>query len=430
MNIPTFFKQQITQIHKGGKIVLFRKMKYALHILLMLPLYIIAIPVVFVMRMVRPWLLVRLGGLNSCRIGHFAANTELYLCERDAGINKPIQYHFNLFYLAHKPICNHQLTTMWKRSLRIWPTWILAPIDFINKMIPGGTIHEVGRNTQNDRDVHNLLDRFPAHLLFTNEEEARGEDGLRNMGISTDAQFVCLIVRDSEYLNAHLSGADCNYHNFRDSNIEKYILAVEELADRDYFVIRMGVHVKDALKSNHPKVIDYATNGMRNDFMDIYLGAKCDFCISVGTGFDAIPLIFRRPVVYVNMVPLGYLFTFSNQFLGITKHHILVEERRELTLREIFYRKVGFSLQTSDFTSKGIELNENTSEEIRDVVIEMAERINGSWQPQEDDEILQKRFWEIFPIHAVRDTNGIQLHGQIRALFGANFLRNNIIWLK
>ena len=47
--------------------------------------------------------------------------------------------------------------------------------------------------------------------------------------------------------------------------------------------------------------------GQRSDFMDIYFGAKCHFFIGVGTGIDAIPDIFRRPILYVNVVPLEHM---------------------------------------------------------------------------------------------------------------------------
>lgn len=425
----TFIERQLLQIEQGGWAVLFRKMKRALQILPKLPLYILAVPVLLVLRLIRPWLLVRWGGLITTRIGHFVANTELYFCECDAGINVPKQRHVDLFYRG-STICNQQLATMWKRVLRIWPVWILAPISRVNRMIPSGGSHEIGDNTQGALDVHNLLDRFPPHLKFTPEEEARGAAGLSAMEIPPDAPFVCLIVRDSAYLDAHQPAVDWNYHNYRDSDIQNYVLAAEELSNRGYFVIRMGTKVKEAMKSAHPRVIDYATNGMRSDFMDIYLGAKCEFCISTGTGIDAIPEMFRRPIVYVNMIPLGYLHTFRKEFISLTKKHISKEEGRILTMREIFNHGVGFCLHTSDYASKGIELIENTPEEILDIVIEMAERLNGTWQPHEDDEALQRRFWEIFPTDAVDAYQGRPLHGEIRARFGAHFLRNNREFLR
>ena len=278
--------------------------------------------------------------------------------------------------------------------------------------------------------MHNLLDRFPPHLKFIPEEEARGEAGLRALGVANYAHFVCLIVRDSAYLDVTQPWRDWNYHNYRDCDIQNYIMAAEALAVRDYYVIRMGVKVRETMKSAHPRVIDYAINGMRSDFMDIYLGAKCEFCISTGLGFDSIPEMFRRPIVYVNFVPLGYLHTFRKEFISLTKKHVSKEEGRILTMSEIFKHDVGFCLKSSDYESKGIELIENTPEEIRDVVIEMAERLNGTWQPHEDDEDLQRRFWEIFPTDTVDSYQGRPMHGEIRARFGAHFLRNNREWLR
>jgi hypothetical protein len=58
----------------------------------------------FFIRTIRRFLLIRWGSLNSTRIGHFAANTELYFCEKDLGINVPKQktIDFFLFLLRKK----------------------------------------------------------------------------------------------------------------------------------------------------------------------------------------------------------------------------------------------------------------------------------------------------------------------------------------
>lgn len=432
MGAGAFIERQITQIQQGGCVVLFRKMKIALQILLKLSLFILAvpfaIPVVLVLRIIRPWLLVRWHGLNNERIGHLVADVEMYLCEREAGINVPKQRHVDIFYMGG-PVCNQQLAIMWKRVLRIWPSWILAPSCLVNRLIPRGAVHKIG-TTQVVADVHNLLDRFPPHLEFTPEEEAHGEAGLRTMGIPPGTPFVCLSVRDSAYLAAHLP-RDWSYHNYRDCDIQKYVLAAEELAERGYFVIRMGVVVKEAMKTTHPRIIDYVTNGTYDNFLDIYLGYKCAFCIGTGNGWDMVPSWgFRRPTLFTNVLPIGYVPSFSDKFIVTTKRHVLSGQHRELTVREIFEYGVGFCTATSDYESQGVELIENTPEEIRDVVIEMAERLNGTWQPHEDDEGLQRRFWEISTTNAMDAYRGGPWHGDIRARFGAHFLRNNRDWLK
>ena len=59
--------------------------------------------------------------------------------------------------------------------------------------------------------------------------------------ISTDRdKFVCLIVRDREYLEKTYPGRNWSYHNFRDTNVENYREAVIALVEKGYFVFRMG----------------------------------------------------------------------------------------------------------------------------------------------------------------------------------------------
>ena len=82
----------------------------------------------------------------------------------------------------------------------------------------------------------------------------------------------------------------------------------------------MGSLVEKKFKNNNKMIIDYANSPHKSDFLDVYLGANCSFCISTSTGFDAIPYVFRRPIAYVT-VPIKYFFTFSRNFLIIAKHH-------------------------------------------------------------------------------------------------------------
>jgi putative glycosyltransferase (TIGR04372 family) len=208
-------------------------------------------------------------------------------------------------------------------------------------------------------------------------------------------------------------------------------MAAEELVDRGYVVVRMGSLVTQSMGANDPRIIDYAVNGHHSEFMDIYLGSKCAFCVGTGTGWDLVPsILFRRPTLYTNLVPLGYVPSYSDKFMFTTKRHIAAGQGRELTLSEIFSRGVGFCLETSGYTSQGVDLIESTPEEIRDAVMEMIERLEGTWQSQEDDEELQRRFWSIFPAKTVDAYQGRPLHGEIRARFGTVYLRKNRGWLQ
>lgn len=429
------FKKHIQQIQKGGIVVVVKKLRSLFYLILQIPIYLISVPTVIIIRLIRPWFLIRWQELVSSRIGHFAANTELYCCERDAGINTPSQRYLDVFYLR-KYVCNRQLEKMWRRELTMLPRWLLFPLfivnRFISRFVSGGNYHEIG-NTNSDRDVYNLLDQSKPHINFTDDEEVEGKKMLTKFGISQDAKFVCLLVRDSGYLDRHKKYEYLkrwSYHSYRDGDIDKYVLAAEELARRGYYVFRMGAKVEKPIKSSNPKIIDYANSKIRSDFMDIYLGAKCRFCISTAAGFDEIPTIFRKPIAYTGHMPIAHINTHNKETLILTKHHINKRNQKELTVSEIFSSNVALCFSSADFELNGIKLEDNSPKEIRDLAIEMDERLNGNWNETEEDILLQKKFWLIFKKNIKNLNLKKPIHGKIKSKFGAKFLRENQNWIR
>jgi putative glycosyltransferase (TIGR04372 family) len=402
-----FFKRQLLEIYNGGLMALYRKL-----------FYIIGIPIVIIIRIISPFFVIRFGELISHRIGHFAGNTEIYLCENKAGINTPNKPFFDIFFLNDNLVCNSYMVKMWARVLNIWPSFIIKPIVKSNQILPGGGKHII-TISQYDRDIHNILDNSLSSLKFTLGEELNGIEKLKSFGLKKDDKFVCLLVRDAAYL------PELSYHSYRDCSIDNYILACEELTKRGYYVFRMGVKVANKISSSNPKIIDYATNGMRSEFMDIYLGAKCEFCVSTGSGWDCIPLIFRRPIVYTSILPIGYMETFRKLSLSITKHHIDIKSLEELSLSEIFARGVGFCMNSQDYEANDILLLENSPEEILDLIIEFDDRSKNIWKESETDILLQNKFWNIFPSNSLDNEKKNRLHGEIKAKFGSDFLRKN-----
>ena len=369
-------------------------------------------------------ILIRFFHIDGGRIGHFAGNPEVYLCEIDEGINRPAQWYVDLFYLIDKKNSNKQLLKMWQRVLHIWPKWILFPIQIINSKIPGGKLHVIGYNSNHDRDIQNLFDKHPKHIFFNETEKKRGMTYLKKMGLKKSDKIVCLQVRDSAFLSSKYPEKDWKYHNFRDSNIDDYILAAEELVKKGYIVIRMGAKVNKSISTNNPKIIDYATNGMRSDFMDVYLAWACEFILTTGSGWDSISMNnFRKPIVMTNFAPLGVLGTYHNNMICVLKKYYSLLEKRILNHSEIYENDIFFSLRQRNFDDKNISVINNTSKEIKDACNEMVERLNNSWSFLEDDEKLQNQFWYLY--QSKKKLNGWTFHGKIKARIGTLFLRDN-----
>ncbi len=414
--ISNFFNRQIEQITKGGLFALLQKLFY-------LFLLALALPFVIVIRLLRPLVLIRFGIVDSQRIGYFLSNIELYLCEQDAGMHRGRKLDF--FYFSKgklngqqlgkmwKAMCNEQLGKMIKRTVRVF--WFFRWVDRANHIFPGWKAHSI-TFPPGGRDIYNLLERFPMHVAFTAQEEKRGCQELKNLGILERTPFVCLIIREAAYLNALDPKSTYDHFEYMNVSIKNFINSTEELVSRGYKVVRMGAVVNGPLETKFAGIIDYACTA-RSEFLDIFLSAKCCFCFGSPTGIATVPMMFRRPLALTNFVPLEIVHTWSSNELFIPKKLWLKDEHRFLTFREMIKSGASRFLKEAQYTQLGLEIIENTPEENTGLAVEMDERLKGRWVTTKEDEELQQRFWEIFPKS--------ELHGEIKSRIGAEFLRQN-----
>ena len=330
-------------------------------------------------------------------------------------------------------IHNKQLAKMWKRKLNFLSGYILDPISRVNKLLPGWKKHTIEILYNKQREIDNLFEKCKS-IEFSKEEQIFGRNILKKFGLKDEDKFVCFAIRDGAYQLKKISARyrDWSYQDFRNYDIDRFLLAAEELTKRGYYVFRMGVVAEKPFKSKNPKIIDYANSSLRSDFMDIYLGANCSFCVATNYGFDALPNIFGRPIVMLGQ-PLGDLRTNNENFLLMTKHHIYKKEKRRLTLSEIFSFGLAFAYDSKIFQDKGVDLVDNTPQEIKDLAVEMAEYVESNKKLNNSDEELQKTFKELYSYNLKRfnlnKRESYALHGAIKSRFSTKFLRENRDWL-
>ena len=433
-----FILKQINDIKTFGILELFRKFYIFIKIIPKFIVGIIALLPCIIIRLLEPLILIRIEKIPCVNFGDFASFPALYYCKKKLKIDQPSKRYLDLLYFKPgEKVSNQQLKKMWKRKLNFFSGHILHPINITNKLIPGWRKHSIEiLSSKLEYDVDNLVEKYQP-INFTSEEESKGRQILQKFGLKEGDKFVCLAVRDSAYNPKKNSTerTDFAYHDFRNHNIENFILAAEELTKRGYYVFRMGVIVNQVLNSDNSKIIDYPNSGLRSDFMDVYLGAKCSFCISTGYGFDTIPYIFKRPLGIMSL-PVGDLRSHSDRFLLLTKNHFLKKEKRKLSLSEIFSHGLAFAYESSIFKKKGIELIDYTPEEIRDFAVEMYEIVESKKEFNFEDEQLQENFKRLFALN-IKNTNYYaqvekpyhKLQGQIRSRFSSKFLRENKDWL-
>jgi putative glycosyltransferase (TIGR04372 family) len=166
-----------------------------------------------------------------------------------------------------------------------------------------------------------------------------------------------------------------------------------------YTVFRMGAAVVEPLVSKHPRVIDYAANGMRTEFLDIFLGAYCSFCISTGSGWDSVPTIFHRPIMFVNYLPLFAHEAITLPIFLYLKFFSFDQYRSTFSISGAIEKGVATSHSSFRYADAGAEIRDLSSEELVEAVTEMAQRVEGTFVETPEQKEMQAKLKHILSTH-------------------------------
>ncbi len=376
---------------------------------------------------IKPFKPVKLCIIPVHRISLFAGTTDLLLCRRQLE-NRQKRKILYVGITAKKPAkqqkpANQQLLKMFKRKFFITQSTLAYKI-FRNPILGKSVFCTKPLWQSNEYYEWNNTER---NLSFTESEEEQGKKLLNKMGIDDNSWFVCFHSRDPAYIMNEKwyarpdISADRGYADYRNSDVKNYLEAAKYIAALGRFAVRMGYIVAEKLPDlNNPRIIDYASYH-RTDFGDIYLLAKCKFFLGSSAGLGLVPTIFHVPVAFANYIPLE-VTPFRKGDLFIPKKLWSIEKKRFSTFREILESGAGLFAITAQYQQAGLEVVENTAEEILDLAKEMNERLEGKFEYTEEDEELQNRFHSLFQPHHI-------CYGT-PARIGAKFLRQNKELLK
>jgi len=397
-----------------------RKLRKILVAIMWLPIIIILSPIILIIRLIKPIIWIRFGYFWAERIGHFVFDVEYFLTEKTLDLNS--QKTFDLFFYDGKP-ANEYFGGLVKRHMKI-TSWC-KPLFITNRLIPGGSKHTLlpAIRRIDSRDKKLLFKAIEPQISFNHEENISGWEYFKMIGLKREDKFICLISRDSVYLSKYFKELDYSEHDYRDTNIEAYKETALALTEEGYWVFRMGKAVRNTFNVSHPRVIDYANSDDCSDFLDIWLMANCCFCISNGTGLDEVCRAFRRPIVYVNYLPLNVFVSYDN-CITVPKRLIWKHNNRVLNLTEQLDNSYNL---TKQYEEAEIEIKDLTGLEIKNVALEMNDRLNNEWLETKNDIALQRKFWRKVKSHKDFKRYHTEIHPNAR--IGSDFLNNNPEWL-
>lgn len=287
--------------------------------------------------------------------------------------------------------------------------YVLSHTNFFTRLfrLTRSNCHHYIKDTSNEskllfcrfsmNDIHTVLqvDRLETSAFpFKKEEDIRGKAVLAQMGLLPHT-YICVHDRSTEYkdavtqTNSHTrpSWGEANravaFDNTRNSRFDNLMPAIESLSKLAISAVRVGANPTAAVRSEH--VLDYASKReLYDDFTDLALIRFCKFFVGPNSGIWLLARSFDKPVCMINVFPWPWInVPMGENSLVIPKKYWHIKDQRFLTIHEMidmerqFYWKKFY--RDDFFEHLGVEMIENSADEVYGAVTEMNSRIDGNW---------------------------------------------------
>ena len=231
-------------------------------------------------------------------------------------------------------------------------------------------------------------------LAFTDAEQQKGSELQQHLLSDPAKPFVCIALPEKSYYERKMekehpvSKSVDLYSNF--PSWESYFPCIKSLSGSGLDVIRMGQSVDNAIDPSSCKIVDYASTS-RSEFGDIWLLGNCKFVIAGGgTGVYWPASTFNKPVIKTDSYEL-FNTTYGKNDLQIPQLAWSRSEKNFKLFSWLIKQGQGWA-QNRSLIDGEIEIIKNTAEEINEVVLEMNQRLDGTWIETAEDIELQNRF--------------------------------------
>ena len=296
----------------------------------------------------------------------------------------------------------------------VWSNWNSS-----ERMIP-----HVNRSSCRGRDERNLLDKYESRLRLLPVEVEDVYNALEELGVRRDQRIALLHVRDTAY-DQLVGLPKSNFDVYRNANPVNFQLAVDELNNRGFAVVAIGN--QGSWSRDLCDVVDYSGSSYRSELRDVSIGAVASLYLGSEAAPSNIATIFRKPQLITNNVRIAELLTSTQLKIHVLKEHRL--RGRILTQSEIWNNGLADYEHDSDIAATGLELVENSPEEIYAGLLDLLMILNseGHYLVAKSNSV-QKRFWRIFA-SAIHDNPELSArHGELRALVAPSFLQRRAEW--
>ena len=376
--------------------------------------------------LLRPFIKIKFGYIITSRIGHLCYNVDNYLSYKKLNYSKEIAI-FNY----DKSIANKILFSTFKKKKNLFFSKIASfPIRFIE------WLH---KDYYTDFQKNKIGPSYPflfnflishqkiLHPRITNYSVMPANIDTNNFSLNNNKiqlktikknNFVCFHNRDSAYEVRN----DSNFHDFRNFEFDDYRDAIKSLNDLNVPSVRIGKKIEKKSLINSKLFFDL-TGDRSSDLIDLSLINESLFFVGTNSGISNVARIFRKPEVLVNYIPfkLEDLSAWAKNSLFIVKKLFLKKENRFLKFYEMNDIQYDIHYKGNYFFDLGLDVINNSKEEIKEAVSEMYYRRLGLWKDTPLQKDLQEKFWNSIE----NSSDKFIIKNELKTIIGSKFLEKN-----
>jgi len=329
-------------------------------------IWLFSLVILVVLKCCQPFVRFQLCVVGFHRYGHLALEPEIFLAEQEilktsGALPRRVVNVWSLGPVAKQS--NRYLASKWKQELLVFPSWLVSSLHSVGSFFPFLKLNEPKLSVTGSM---NGLDKTASHVSFKANEIEEGKKRLVEIGVNPDKPYVCLIVRDGGHYKSkgEIESAGYEFLNF---DINNFSGVAEALVESGFQVIRMGSGSERPFTNKPDGVIDYALSRNRSEFLDVFIAATCEFAVSTQTGPDAVCMLFRRPVLYVDIT--SYCQFFFGSKIATWSPVRLQKNGKILNLSEVADSEIAWFKDPNSFSINGISQQKSSSNELRELVL-------------------------------------------------------------
>ena len=337
-------------------------------------IWVFALVILVVLKCCQPLVRFQLCVVGFHRYGHLALEPEIFLAEQEIIMETGASPRRVINIWSLGPVAkqsNRYLASKWKQELFVVPSWLVSSLHSVGSFFP---ILKLSEPKLSVTGSMNGLDKTTSHVSFKANEIEEGKKQLSQIGINPEIPYVCLIVRDGGHYKSKGETESAGYEllNF---DINDFFGVAEKLVKSGFQVIRMGSGSERPFTNKPDGVIDYALSQNRSEFLDVFIAATCEFAVSTQTGPDAVCMLFRRPVLYMDITRYCQFF-FGSQ-LATWSPGRLLKNGKILNLSDVVNSDIAWFKDPDLCTVNGISQQKSSERELSNLVALYLENRNS-----------------------------------------------------